>query len=235
MSGNRIVVANWKMNCSLDQVRSFCTYFQNRKDVEGCEVIVCLPSPYLNLLSNHNSFILGAQNCYLKENGSYTGEISPVMLKELGCSYVILGHSERRRLFSETSAIIRDKAKLALSCGLKVILCIGEIEEDGDFSEIEEQYTSSMPDNADEHNVIIAYEPVYAIGRGKIANMSNVNNTVSKMKSLSNNRITYGGSVNADNIDVVMQNEFLSGVLVGNASLDSSNFSKIIDRVSKKS
>ena len=182
---------------------------------------------------NNKHFLLGAQNCHFKDSGPYTGEVSPSMLKELGCSYTILGHSERRSLFNEDNEIIKKKAFNAISCGLKVILCVGEKSENQLSDELLNQCNDVMPENATDDNVIIAYEPIYAIGRGRPAELSVIEQSVSLIRGQVGvgKKIMYGGSVNENNVAEIMKCQNISGVLVGNASLAISSFTNIMNNM----
>jgi len=187
---------------------------------------------------------LAAQSLYWEEKGAFTGEISPVMLKEVGCAYVIIGHSERRQFFGETDETVNRRIKAALAHGLKVIFCIGETlrEREGEktFSVIEKQIEGGLKGLGDQEvrNTVIAYEPVWAIGTGKTATPEQaeevhgfIRKKLGKLYSreLSEEiRIQYGGSVTPENIRRLMDQPNIDGALVGGASLKADSFSKIV-------
>jgi triosephosphate isomerase len=191
-----------------------------------------------------SSIQLAAQNLFWEEKGAFTGEVAPLMLKEVGCHYVILGHSERRQFFGETDGTVNRKIKATLSQGLKVIFCIGETlkerEEGKTFAVIERQVPEGLKDIRKEEmrNIVVAYEPVWAIGTGKTATpeqAEEVHRFIRKKlvelysKEIAEGvRIQYGGSVTPENIKGLMAQENIDGALVGGASLKSETFSKIV-------
>lgn len=186
---------------------------------------------------------LGAQNMHYEDKGAYTGEVSPVFLKELGVSYVILGHSERRHIFGENNELIKNKVKAALKHGLSPILCVGETLEEREnnitYEIIKTQIYEGLSglENENLAKLVIAYEPVWAIGTGKTATKEDANEVIGYIRKLlseklgdevaSNTRILYGGSVKPDNIKELMKMEEIDGALVGGASLKAEDFSKI--------
>jgi triosephosphate isomerase len=190
--------------------------------------------------------MLGAQNMYFEEKGAYTGEISPVMLADL-CEFVIIGHSERRQYFNETGEIVNKKVKAALKVGLKPILCIGERLEENEAGRTEEivaeQLRSSLAGIDYLGGLIIAYEPLWAIGTGRAATGKQANDTIGLIrqtisqkygkKIAQNLRILYGGSVTADNTAEFMQQPEIDGALVGGASLKADQFLSIVRRSSE--
>ena len=195
--------------------------------MEGVEVAVAPPFTALYAVHKElegSSIRLAAQNLFWEEKGAYTGEVSPPMLKELGCQYVILGHSERRQFFGETDETVNRKMKAALGQDLKVIFCIGETlkerEEVKTFSVIERQITGGLKDIGKEEmkRIVVAYEPVWAIGTGKTATPEQAEEV----------RIQYGGSVTPENVKGLMSQKNIDGALVGGASLKSDTFSKIV-------
>lgn len=218
-----LVVANWKMNPLKEEDAVKIAKFSDRKGV-----VVCPPFVFLNKIRLRKAD-LGAQNCFFKRSGSFTGEISPLMLKNIGCKYVILGHSERRRIFNENEDILRKKIDFLLKEKITPIFCIGEnIKEHlGALSGISLK------------NVIIAYEPESAIGTGNPCHTEEAEKRKLFIKSvlLKNNqdidklRILYGGSVNAKNALSYIKKAGFDGLLVGGSSLKEGEFQKLLDYV----
>jgi triosephosphate isomerase len=242
------IAGNWKMNKTvgeaLDLVRQMKASMQ---DIQGVEVAVAPPFTALYAVSKEleGSFIrLAAQNLFWEEKGAFTGEVSSLMLKEVGCHYVILGHSERRQFFGDVDETVNRKIKAALGQGLKVIFCIGETlkERDGGktFSIIERQAMGGLKDIKEEEmkRIVIAYEPVWAIGTGKTATPQQAEEVhrfirerlerLYSRKVAEEVRIQYGGSVTPENIKGLMDQENIDGALVGGASLKADTFSKIV-------
>jgi len=182
-------------------------------------VILCPPFTYLQ---KGNNYVLGAQNCFYKNEGAYTGEISPRMIKDLGCKYVIIGHSERREIFKEDNECINLKIKTCLENRLKPILCIGEkLRED------REQVLRAQLKGINDKNIIIAYEPVWAIGTGKACELEDILSSYNLIKKIAKeNKVLYGGSVNSINAKDIIN--ITDGVLVGGASINKKEFLKII-------
>ncbi len=245
----RIIVANWKMNTTVSEG---ITLAQNVKagvkGIAGVDILLCPPfvsiAP-ISEITRGSSIKLGAQNVHYEEKGAYTGEISPSMLKSL-CEFVILGHSERRRLFSETDDILNKKVKACLKNGLKPILCVGEnLEENekGMMSEVITRQVKAALKGVDiPEGLIIGYEPVWAIGTGKSATEKQANQTIGLIrytvasmygKGFGNiMRILYGGSVNPDNAEEFMRQSEIDGLLVGGASLKADSFISIVSQAS---
>lgn len=187
---------------------------------------------------------LGGQNCYPAEEGAFTGEISPYMLKDCGCRYVLTGHSERRSLLGESDAFVGKKTAFALQSELKVMLCIGESLEERDSGKLEEvlvrQLTAGLqgvPDNVSPENLSIAYEPVWAIGTGRVAGPEEIVQSHAVVRNFLTTRfpkqgkslrILYGGSVKPENTPEILQIDNVNGVLVGGASLKADSFSRIV-------
>lgn len=203
------------------------------------QILICVP--YTNLailqtvvpaigLSNLN---IGAQNVHWAENGAFTGEISPLMLVELGIKYVIIGHSERRQFFGESDETVNKRLKAAQAHGLTPILCVGESKQQRDTNETESWIFSQLAIDlvdVDQNNLIIAYEPIWAIGTGDTCAASEANRVIGLIRSKltnPNTTIQYGGSVKPDNIDEIMAQPEIDGVLVGGASLEASSFARI--------
>lgn len=208
----------------------------------GVDICVCPPYPYLGLVGAEKGagVVLGAQDCSPKDNGAFTGEISAAMLKDVGCDYVILGHSERRQYHGETDALISEKAKKAHAQGIITIICVGETEGQrnaGIQNEIViSQLAGSVSDTANAGNLVIAYEPVWAIGTGKTATLDDIKDMHAVIRhflqeKLDNSdaiRILYGGSVKADNAKEILCVENVDGALVGGASLKADQFLAIV-------
>jgi triosephosphate isomerase (TIM) len=245
-----LIAANWKMNLSLDEARDLLVSIKcGGIDFTKVDVLVAPPFTTLKLaheLLRDTDIIVAGQNMHWELNGAFTGEVSAPMLREAGCSHVILGHSERRILFNEASAIINRKVDTAIKAELIPVLCIGEtLEEREDqrtFDIITNQLNESLKTGCQsgmlQKNLILAYEPVWAIGTGKTATPEQAQEVHFFIRKwLGKNfdpdtegaiRILYGGSVKPDNIEVLMSQPDIDGVLVGGASLKSDSFLSII-------
>ena len=205
---------------------------------EGREVILCPPFTDLSVLSKtlHGSLIqLGAQNIHWEEYGAYTGEISGPMLTESGVRFVIVGHSERRQYFGETDATVNLRLRTAQRFGLTPILCVGESKQQRDAGEAESlialQLDKALVD-IDQDNLVIAYEPIWAIGTGDTCEVEEANRIIGLIRSKLTNpnvSIQYGGSVKPNNIDEIMAQPEIDGVLVGGASLEPESFARIVN------
>lgn len=254
MSQKKFVAANWKMNKGLVESQKFIEelkeYLDKNKNI-NCDIVICPPFTSLDAVykaTKGTDIKLGAQNVYFESNGAFTGEISCLMLKSCGCKYVIVGHSERRQYFGETNEIINKKVLRALDEGLKPILCVGETlaEHQDHLTEpiIEEQLKICLSHiNTEQLNkVIIAYEPVWAIGTGKNATVhqaESVHNFIRKRirkmfdeTSSQNIKILYGGSVTPENAKELFAPATINGGLIGGASLDEKKFIGIINAAS---
>lgn len=244
MARRKLIAGNWKMNGlgtdSRERVAAL-TGFMNSRDEKGAEVLICPPFTQLAALAplaRDAGIALGGQDCHAEISGAFTGDISAEMLKDTGCDYVILGHSERRWGHGEGDALIASKAKAAGRAGLRAIICLGEREADRDAGRalevVKAQFMASVPAGATEVNMVIAYEPVWAIGTGKTAKQSDINEMHTFLRALlldgglSGVRILYGGSVNAVNAKEILNINDVDGVLVGGASLKVKDFSEII-------
>jgi len=242
-----ILAGNWKMNKVRDEVIQFTLAVTNRLP-DNVECVVCAPAIYLRDLVKRSPdhLHIGAQNMHEKDFGAYTGEVSPMMLKDTGVEYVILGHSERREYFNETDEKINEKIKKALETGLKPIVCVGEkleTREAGKTNELLElQVTKAFTgvDIDDPKNVVIAYEPIWAIGTGKSADAKTaeeacgfIRSVLAKVlsKELADEiRILYGGSVKESNITEYMAQPDVDGALVGGASLKPESFIELCNK-----
>lgn len=202
------------------------------------EVLLCVPFTALWVMSKslHGSRIkLGAQNVHWEDSGAYTGEISGPMLVESGVRYVVIGHSERREYFGETDETVNRRLKAAQRHGLTPILCVGESKQQRDAGETEAHIFSQLEDDLvdiDQNNLVIAYEPIWAIGTGETCEATEANRVIGLIRGKLKNpnvSIQYGGSVKPDNIDVVMAQPEIDGALVGGASLKPESFARIVN------
>ena len=236
------VVANWKMNGLRSYRKIYNSINKNliSKKPNKLNVIVCPPHTLIHTLAlEKNSQVkLGAQDAHQKSSGAFTGCVSPEMIKDLGAEYVIIGHSERRKYFNENVKLISDKITTAHKFGLKVILCIGELKSEiKNRNSVLRNQLKSLPASPNYKDLIIAYEPVWAIGTGLTPTLSEINQIHAKIRSILKSKlefsnrvsILYGGSVNAKNAKEILSLENVDGALVGGASLKTSEFSKIID------
>lgn len=244
-----IIAANWKMHKTIKEANEFVQEFkpliEANKDVD---IVLCVPFTALYAVSEKlagSNINLGAQNMYFQDKGAFTGEIAPNMLLELGTKYVIIGHSERREIFGETDELIKEKVIKALELGLVPILCVGETLEEREkgFTEAKcrkqiEGVFNSLDKNM-AAKVVIAYEPIWAIGTGRTASSSDAEQTIAYIRSLlagifdeataQEIRIQYGGSVKPENVKELMSQPNIDGALVGGASLDAQSFAKIVN------
>lgn len=245
-----LIVANWKMNHSMEDALKFITILQNKLTFKPhAEVVICPPYTSLYSLSvliqEKEGLLLGAQNCYYGESGAFTGEISPTFLSELGVSYVVVGHSERRNLFGETDELISKKVQSVLTCNMQPIICIGEnINERNTGKTLgvianQLKQAISLVDKTDLGKIVIAYEPVWAIGTGQNATPGQAGAVHQHIRGLlveaSNQnladtvRIIYGGSVNPANINELMREKDIDGALIGGASLEVDSFLQMVN------
>ena len=245
-----IIAGNWKMNTTLSEATELVKAMRAGLDqIDNVDKIIC--PPFISLarvgeLIKGSSLKLGAQNVYFEEKGAYTGEISPLMLADQ-CEFVIIGHSERRQYFNETGEIVNKKIVAALKVGLKPILCIGERLEENEAGRTEEvvteQLRSSLAEIAYLNGLVIAYEPVWAIGTGRAATGEQANETIGLIRrniaklydkeTAQNMRILYGGSVTAANTAEFINQPEIDGALVGGASLKTSEFLSIVKQTSE--
>ena len=245
-----MIAGNWKMNTTVGEAMELVNAMLWELDaVDSVDRVICPPFVSLAAVKEiikGSSIKLGAQNIYFEEKGAYTGEISPAMITDL-CEFVIIGHSERRQYFNETGEIVNKKVRAAQKIGLKPILCIGERLEENEEGRAEEviieQINSSLAGVAYPVELIIAYEPVWAIGTGRAATGEQANETIGLIRQniaeLYDNkiaqdlRILYGGSVTADNTAEFMQQPEIDGALVGGASLKADQFLSIVRQTSE--
>lgn len=242
-----VIIGNWKMNKDLEEAKILVKEIISEKLDNNVEKVVCVPFVYVTevrKLLEGTDVGLGVQNMFFETKGAFTGEISPVMLKSCGVSYVILGHSERRTIFNETDEIINKKVKSALQYKLIPILCCGETLEERNLGIekdiVEKQIRNTLDDISvnDIEKVIIAYEPIWAIGTGLTASSDDAENMIKFIREIlydiygnlsENIRIQYGGSVKPNNIKDLMRKENVDGALVGGACLESASFCALIN------
>jgi triosephosphate isomerase (TIM) len=235
-----ILAGNWKMFKTQAETLEFVQGFKPLVDdtPDDREVVLCVPFTNLSLLSKtlHGSCIqVGAQNVHWDVNGAYTGEISAAMLTEIGVRYVIVGHSERRQLFGETNETVNFRLRAAQKAGLTPILCVGETKQQRDAGTTEdvifEQLAKGLA-GVDQSNLVIAYEPIWAIGTGDTCATPEANRVCAAIRSKLHNKdvpIQYGGSVKPENIDEIMAQPDIDGALVGGASLEPASFARIVN------
>lgn len=236
------------MNLTVGEAEKFFKSFKVTPK-EKAELLICPPFtdiPILRFFLERTSVHWGAQNVYPAEKGAFTGEISPAMLKELGCTYVICGHSERRQILGESDEFVARKVKVVLEAGMTPILCVGETEQERAEGQTEERIGSELKtalfdvDKKDMGSLVIAYEPIWAIGSGKAATAEDaeavsafIRKTVKELagkKAAEDIRILYGGSVKADNIQELLKEKDIDGALIGGASLKPEEFLAIYDK-----
>ncbi|NMG05838.1 triose-phosphate isomerase [Brasilonema sp. UFV-L1] len=235
-----VIAGNWKMFKTQAESLEFLKGFLPSLDEtpQGREVVLCVPFTDLNVLSKslHGSRVqLGAQNIHWEESGAYTGEISGPMLQEIGVRYVIVGHSERRQYFGETDHTVNLRLKAAQWFGFTPILCVGETKQQRDALETESLIISQLEKDLvdiDQQNLVIAYEPIWAIGTGDTCEAKEANRVIGLIRSQLSNPdvpIQYGGSVKPNNIDEIMAQSEIDGVLVGGASLEPASFARLVN------
>jgi triosephosphate isomerase len=247
-----IIAANWKMHKThLESIQAVqkLSYLLDKKDADRVEVVICPPFTALRSLqtlldADRLPYGLGAQDVHWEDKGAFTGEISPGMLSALACSYVIVGHSERRQLFGETDETVRKKVRAVFGAGMVPILCVGESLEERDAGRTEDKVVTQVKaalGSLEEGQVgalVVAYEPIWAIGTGRNANPADageviglIRRTAAYLASESASqtmRVQYGGSVKAGNIREFMAHPEIDGALVGGASLDPEEFALIV-------
>lgn len=243
-----IIAGNWKMNNTVDEAVNLIRDIKKGKKNSDVEVVVCVPFTALWQVKKEiegTSIKLGAQNMHWEDRGAFTGEISPLMLKEIGIDYVIIGHSERRQYFNETDETVNKKVKAALKYDIKPIICVGETLEErekGMEKDVVKRQVEAALEDIDKKNIediVIAYEPIWAIGTGKTASNKDANDMISFIRQTVSDkygenisqsmRIQYGGSVKPNNIKELMTESDIDGALVGGASLKADDFLKLIN------
>lgn len=243
-----IIAGNWKMNKLTGEARALIEDLVTRvRDIDSVEIVVCPPFTDLAVAAEcleGSNIALGAQNMYFESSGAFTGEVSAEMLLDVGCTYVILGHSERRHTFGEPDKLVNKKVKAAIAAGLKVMMCVGETLEERDAGRVEEIVTRHVSEGlkgleAEElANLVIAYEPVWAIGTGRTATPEQAEEVQHLIRGLVSElfdgatadamRVQYGGSVKPKNIESLMAQPDIDGALVGGASLEADSFAAIV-------
>jgi triosephosphate isomerase len=241
-----LLAANWKMNKTIEETERFLAEFLPGAPDSGVEVVVCPPCPSLKAAVEHcaqSRVRVAAQNMHEQDSGAFTGEVSAPMLVELGVDGVILGHSERRQHFGETDEALARKVPAALAAGLEPILCVGEREEERDAGEtdavLRRQIDADLAEVAEERlgDVVIAYEPIWAIGTGRTATPEQAQEAIGLIReriaardadAAARVRILYGGSVKPDNAAELLGQPDVDGALVGGASLDPGDFAAIV-------
>ena len=247
-----LVAGNWKMNMTYQDGLALVSEITNMvaDEVTNSEVqiVICPPAPFLSAIGRQlpqgSNFHLGAQNCHQKESGAYTGEVSAKMLASVGCEYVILGHSERRQYFREDDELLSQKLKAALAAGLKPIFCVGESLDTREMNETNDYIGKQLQNglfhlsNEEFEQVVIAYEPIWAIGTGKTATSQQaqevhafIREQIARAydaKAALDTTILYGGSANAQNARELFSQPDVDGGLIGGASLKSRDFTEII-------
>ena len=243
-----IIAGNWKMNKNISEAMELTNGLKRAlHDVDNLDIVLCPVFTALTCVSElivNSNIQLGAQNVYWQEQGAFTGEVSPSMLKDAGCKFVIIGHSERRQYFSETNETVNKKIKAAIKSGLIPIVCVGETltqrEENRTLEVIKEQIQQGLRDIIfpEAKGLIVAYEPVWAIGTGRNATPAQAQEVQKYIRKLLSGvyndsiaatiRIQYGGSVKPENIEELIKQPDIDGALVGGASLKIDSFSQIV-------
>ena len=247
-----VIAGNWKMNKTPVETKALINEMKPLVAGADCDVVLCVP--YIDVFAameaaEGSNIKIGVENCHWAESGAFTGEVSATMLKEIGVPYVIIGHSERRQYFGETDVTVQKRTRAALDAGLTVILCVGEYLEQrqqGVTMEVVRMQTKIALGGVSEaelENIIIAYEPVWAIGTGMTATAeqaNEVNNAIRECvaelygKAAADKLVVqYGGSMNAKNADELLAQEDVDGGLIGGASLKAEDFSIIVKAASK--
>lgn len=243
-----MLAGNWKLFKTINEAKDLVESLHGLIGrIHEREVVVCPVFTSLYAVSKileGKSIKLGAQDVYFEEKGAFTGEVAPLMLKDVGCTYVIIGHSERRKYFGETDEIVNKKVKSSLSAGLLPIVCVGESLEEKESGQtinvVSRQVNEAMKDlNASQiEKLVIAYEPIWAIGTGKNDSPDSAQATIKEIRNVLASicgdstaekvRILYGGSVKPENIDAFMKERDIDGALVGGASLTAESFARIV-------
>lgn len=244
-----IIAGNWKMNKTAEEAETFVqAVLSHVPSAETVDTVIGAPNLFTQMmiqLTENSAIQIAAQNCYFEAEGAFTGETSPKALSEMGTKYVIIGHSERRELFSETDEDVNKKAKAVLAFDMLPIICVGETLEQRENGETDEWVSGQVKaalDGIDADSVariVLAYEPIWAIGTGKTATSDEANDTIKLIrqtikqlydeKTAQAVRIQYGGSVNPDNIGELLAQSDIDGALVGGASLEADSFLKLLE------
>lgn len=247
-----VIAGNWKMNKNRGEAKTLIAELAPVVKNATCDVVICVP--YTNLetalaATKGTNLKVGAENCHWAENGAYTGEISASMLSEMGVQYVIIGHSERRQYFGETDQTVNQRTRAALNAGLTVLLCVGELlaERESDITEeivgMQTKIALAGVTKTELKKIIIAYEPVWAIGTGKTATSAQANEVCHYIRTVVEKlydkaaadgvTIQYGGSMNAANADELTAQPDVDGGLIGGASLKAADFAAIVAAASR--
>ncbi|CCK98452.1 TPA: triose-phosphate isomerase [Clostridioides difficile] len=242
-----IIVGNWKMHKTIKEALEFVNEVKDKVNSDKVEAVICAPFTLLKDLkeaTKGTNIKIGAQNMHFEEKGAFTGEVSPLMLKEIDMDYVVIGHSERRQYFNETDETVNKKVLKALEVGIDPILCVGETLEQREAGktkdvcrvQVEKALENVLKD--DLAKVVVAYEPIWAIGTGKTATAEDANDVISYIREvikglygeLANEvRIQYGGSVKPSNVAEIMGQSDIDGALVGGASLASNDYLDLVN------
>ncbi len=242
-----IIAGNWKMNKTIAEAVEFVNDIKGKLNDETVDAVICAPFIMLKDLkevTKGTNIKIGAQNMHFEDNGAFTGEVSPVMLKELGMDYVVIGHSERREYFNETDETCNKKVLKALEVGIDPILCCGETLEERETDKTKDRVKTqiiaglSNVKSEDLEKVVIAYEPIWAIGTGKTATAEQANDVISYIREVVSSiygevankvRIQYGGSVKPSNVVEIMEQSDIDGALVGGASLQPTDYMALVN------
>ena len=242
-----IIAGNWKMHKTIAEALEFVNEVKDRVNNDKVEAVICAPFTLLKDLkqaTKGTNIKICAQNMHFEEKGAFTGEISPLMLKELDMDYVVIGHSERRQYFNETDETVNKKVLKALEVGIDPILCVGETLEEReagntkDVCKVQVEKALENVSKEDLAKVVIAYEPVWAIGTGKTATSEDANDVIAYIREVVANlygelanevRIQYGGSVKPSNVAEIMNQSDIDGALVGGASLEANDYVELVN------
>lgn len=242
-----IIAGNWKMHKTIAEALEFVNEVKDIVNNDKVEAVICAPFTLLKDLkqaTKGTNIKIGAQNMHFEEKGAFTGEISPLMLKELDMDYVVIGHSERRQYFNETDETVNKKVLKALEVGIDPILCVGETLEEReagntkDVCKVQVEKALENVSKEDLAKVVIAYEPVWAIGTGKTATSEDANDVIAYIREVVANlygelanevRIQYGGSVKPSNVAEIMNQSDIDGALVGGASLEANDYVELVN------
>ena len=239
----KLAAGNWKMNGSGDALVMIADLGRAHSDGK-CDIVICPPSPFLAQaaqIADGGAVAIGAQDCHPEPKGTFTGDSAAAMLAEAGANYIIVGHSERREAYGESDALVAAKASAALNCGLTAIICLGESLQEREAGDalpvISRQLSASVPDTDDCDKLVVAYEPIWAIGTGKTPTPDQIAEVHTALRkqlldrfgdAAQNIRLLYGGSVKPDNAAAIFALPDVDGALVGGASLSTKDFSPIV-------
>ena len=230
----KLIVANWKMSLDMAATKKLLLDIKQNINSEN-QIVVCPSSAYFDMVSDllcDSPISMGAQNCFYEKQGAFTGETSVLTLGEFGCKYCIVGHSERRSIFGETNDIVSKKAALCIENNIIPIVCIGETAQENENGQtkaiLTKQIKESLPQTSTSENIVIAYEPIWAIGTGKSATIEELNEIYEFLSTeLPGHKLLYGGSVTPENAHNILAIKGVSGLLIGGASLDAQKFEQI--------